>query len=191
MLLLLLVCGLFGQYDEKAILGQQAYQMLAQRQFGEAEKLFNQILQKYPDDVNSVLQLLNLLFQTSQLDKAEAALNQYRRVLPQTSLTEQEILLLVMQGKADPAWDKSQSYLQQQSYSEGKYRLIASFFERRGFLEQVIRLYHEARVKLKNPELFRLEIANAALTKHCRNIWLFWIKTRATCISSTINAEPF
>ena len=160
---LLAVSGLEAQYNEREILSQQAYQFLAQRQFGEAERLFRQVLEQFPDDANSVLQLLNIYFQTSQLDKADALLKQYRRNLSTTVATEQEILLLVMQGQVDSAWSLSQAHLQQQNHSENSYRVLASYFERRGFYEQVLQLYRDARVQRGNPELFRLELANAAL----------------------------
>lgn len=161
--LLLLILPLWGQYNERDIITQQAYQMLGQRQYAEAEKLFGQVLEKFPDDANSVLQLLNIFFQTSQLDKAENLLRQYRRILPDNQATEQEILLLVMQGKPDEAWNMGQAHLARQGYSENTYRLLASYFERRGFYDQVLLLYQEARAKRGNPDLFRLEIANAAL----------------------------
>lgn len=161
---LILFCSLaWSQYNEKEILAQQAYQMLAQRQFAEAEKLFGQILEAYPNDPNTVLQLLNIYFQTSQLDKAESLLDQYRRILPQNQATEQEILLLVMRGRPDEAWQLSQTYLQRQNYNDGAYRIVASYFERRGFYDLVLRLYSDARERKGNPELFRLETANAAL----------------------------
>lgn len=160
---LLVLIPLWGQYNERDILNQQAYQMLGQRQFAEAEKIFLQVLEKYPDDANSVLQLLNIYFQTSQLDKAENLLRQYRRILPANQATEQEILLLVMQGRPDDAWNLGQTQLSRMNHSESTYRLLASYFERRGFYDHVLRLYEEARARRGNPDLFRLEIANAAL----------------------------
>lgn len=105
MFALLVLIPLAGQYNEREILSQQAYQMISQRQFAEAERLFLQVLEKFPDDANSVFQLLNIYNQTSQLDKAENLLRQYRRILPANQATEQEILLLVMQGKPDAAWE--------------------------------------------------------------------------------------
>lgn len=163
MFALLVLIPLAGQYNEREILSQQAYQMISQRQFAEAERLFLQVLEKFPDDANSVFQLLNIYNQTSQLDKAENLLRQYRRILPANQATEQEILLLVMQGKPDAAWELGQTHLVRTGYSENTYRLLASYFERRGFYEQVLRLYDDARTRLANPDLFRLETANAAL----------------------------
>lgn len=161
--LLLVSNPAWGQYNEREILTQQAYAQLGARQFAEAEKIFLQILEKYPNDTNSVLQLMNVYFQTSQLDKAEELLKRYRRSLPENQGTEQEIQLLIMRGKPEQAWNLSQAYLQRQNYGEGNYRLLASFFERRGFFDQVLRLYRDARKQLGKPDLFRLEMANSAL----------------------------
>jgi tetratricopeptide (TPR) repeat protein len=164
LLALLIIASLLpGQYDEKNILTQQAYQLMAQRKYAEAQKLFEEILQQFPDDANSVLQLLNIYFQTSQLDNAEALLKSHRRILPEKQATEQEILLLIMQGRQNDAWKLSESHLQRQNYSENTYRLLAAYFERRGFYDQVLQLYKDAREQLGKPDLFRLETANAAM----------------------------
>ena len=85
--LLLISNPAWGQYNEREILTQQAYAQLGARQFAEAEKIFLQILEKYPNDTNSVLQLMNVYFQTSQLDKAEELLKRYRRSLPENQAT--------------------------------------------------------------------------------------------------------
>jgi len=161
--LLLLAIPLLAQYNERDILSQQAYQHLGQRQFAEAEKLFLEVLEKFPDDTNSVLQLFNIYFQTAQTDKADDLLRQHRRILPVNQASEQEILLRVMQGRPDEAWQLGQAYLQRSGYAENTYRLLASYFERRGFYDRVLQLYEEARSKRGNPDLFRLEMANAAL----------------------------
>jgi len=163
LLLLLLAIPLLAQYNERDILSQQAYQHLGQRQFAEAEKLFLEVLEKFPDDTNSVLQLFNIYFQTAQTDKADYLLRQHRRILPVNQASEQEILLRVMQGRPDEAWQLGQAYLQRSGYAENTYRLLASYFERRGFYDRVLQLYEEARSKRGNPDLFRLEMANAAL----------------------------
>jgi len=76
-ILLLGLLPLFGQYNEREILNQQANQLMAQRQYAQAEQLFKVILDKYPGDLNSILQLLNIYFSLSQTDKAEELLNQY------------------------------------------------------------------------------------------------------------------
>ncbi|NLN85040.1 MAG: hypothetical protein GX135_02900 [Candidatus Cloacimonetes bacterium] len=161
--LLFLVLPILAQYNERDILSQQAYQHLGQRQYAEAEKLFLEILEKFPDDSNSVFQLLSIYFQTAQTDKADNLLSKHRRILPVNQASEQEILLRVMQGRPDDAWQLSQAHLQRLGYAENTYRLIASYFERRGFYDRVLELYQEAREKRNNPELFRLEMANAAL----------------------------
>jgi len=161
-LFLLGTAAVQAQYSEKDILSQQAYQFLARRQFSDAEELFKTILERYPTDNNSVLQLMQIYFQTSQLDKAESTLEQYRRALFPNQVAELEIQLLIMQGKPDPAWTLGQAYLEQR-HNQNAYRILASYFERRGFFEQVLQLYQQARQQHNNNELFMLEIANTAL----------------------------
>ncbi len=162
-ILLSIVLCLAAQFDEKAIMTQQAQQLMARRQYAEAEQLFRQILQKFPSDANSVLQIIQICYLTSQLDKAEAVLEEHRRALSPAQYSEQMILLYVMQGKQNQAWTMAQSYLQQNNHDQNRYRLIASYFERRGFYEQVLELYNNARRHFKNDDLFILEYANTAL----------------------------
>lgn len=152
-----------AQYDEKQVLSQQAYQMMARRQYNEAEQLFIQLLDKYPGDLNSILQLIQIYYQTSQTDKIDKLLEQNIRHIPSNTYTEQKILLLIMQGKVSEAWNMSQRYLEQMAYNVNTYRTLAQYFERRGFYEQVIALYKEARIRLNSEDLFSLELANSAL----------------------------
>ncbi len=159
----LLFVSLNGQFDERAILSQQAVQLMARRQYSEAEQLFQEILRKFPGDTNSLNQLLQIYYLTSQTDKAETLLEANKRNMPQAQYTEQRIQLFVMQGKANQAWDLAQSYLQQFNYEQNRYRLLASYFERRGFYEQVLELYSAARKHHNNNDLFILEYANTAL----------------------------
>ncbi|HPS37920.1 MAG TPA: hypothetical protein PL124_00750 [Candidatus Cloacimonadota bacterium] len=166
-LILIIMLGLTtilsAQYNERDILSQQAYQLLARRQFSEAEQLFLQILDKYPDDQMSIQQLLQIYFQTSQLPKAEAMLNEKQRVLPSGLYTEQSILLDIHKGLPLEAMKLAHQYLAQENYDQNKYRLIASYFDSRGFYEQVLQLYDSARTYYHNNDLFILEIANSAL----------------------------
>lgn len=162
-ILVLALLPLFSQYNEREILNQQASQLLVQRQYAQAEQLYKVILDKYPGDLNAILQLLNIYFSLSQTDKAEELLNQYQRQIPETTYAEQRIQLLVMQAKVNEAWQACQSFLDLYGHDEFKYRRLASFFERKAFYDKVLELYQQARIKLDNPELFRLEIANTSM----------------------------
>ncbi len=163
-LLLLVVWGaLSAQFDERSILTQQAQQLMARRQYSEAEQLFQEVLRKFPGDSNSLNQLLQLYYLTSQIDKAENLLESSKRNMPQTQYTEQRILLYVMQGKVQAAWELAQGYLNQFNHDQGRYRIMASYFERRGFYDQVLELYRSARKHHKNDNLFMMEYANTAL----------------------------
>jgi len=163
LVLILSIGALAAQYDEQQVMYQQAYQYLAQRQYDQAERLFLQVLEKYPEDLNSVLQLLSIYHQTAHPDKVEAMLEQFRGIIPEMTRLENEVQVLVARGEPASAWDKSMELLRLTKFDQNKYRLIASWFERRGFYEQVLSLYEQARRQYQNPDLFMLEIANTAL----------------------------
>ncbi len=180
---LLLLCGILplkAQYNEQQILTQQAYQLLARRQFNEAEQAFLQILTRFPNDSNSVLQLMQIYLQTSQLTKAETLLNEQRRILSPNLYTEQSILLTIHQGRAPEALSMAQNYLEQLGHDQAKYRQLASFFEQRSFYEQSLILYQAARDHFANQDLFTLESANAALNFRRLDLalskYLQWLK---------------
>ena len=168
LILLLIACAsaIYAQYDEKQILTQQANQLLMQRQYVQAEQLFLRILDKYPNDTNSINQLMNIYFTLSQTDKAEATLTKYQRTLPPQTYSELLIQLLIMQAKVEEAWQETMRYLNIYGQDEYKYRRLASFFERKAFYDKVIELYTRARNQLGKPDLFRLEMANTAMNYH-------------------------
>lgn len=153
----------YGQYNEKDIISQQAYQLMAQRQYAQAEQLFLQVLDKYPNDINSVTSLLQIYFMLMQTDKAEALLAKYQRIMQTQLYNEQHIQLLVLQAKVNEAWQESMAYLEYFNYEEYRFRLLASYFERKGFYDKVLDLYRMARTRLGKPDLFGLEIANASM----------------------------
>ncbi len=129
LLLMLSLYGLsHGQYNEKDILSQQAYQMFMQRQYAQAEQLYLQILEKYPGDISTINQVLLIYFALSQTDKAEALLTKYQRTIPTQVYSEQHIQLLVLQAKVQEAWQESMSYLELNNHDEYRYRLLASYF---------------------------------------------------------------
>lgn len=160
LLLLLLILPLVAQYDERQILVQQANQHLIRREYQQAETVYLQILEKYPDDLNSILQLMQIYLNLSASDKAEALLNKYQRTMDANIYTEQRIQLYILQGKLPQAYQMTEAYLQLHGQNQNKYRLLASFYERRGHYEYSVQVYQKARIEL-DATLFMMEIANA------------------------------
>ncbi|MDD3103693.1 MAG: hypothetical protein PHY24_05690 [Candidatus Cloacimonetes bacterium] len=159
-LLLLLLLPLMAQYDERQILVQQANQHLIRREYQQAETVYLQILEKYPDDLNSILQLMQIYFNLSASDKAEALLTKYQRTLDANIYTEQRIQLFILQGKLPQAYQMAEAYLQLNAQNQNKYRLLASYFERRRHYEYSVQVYEKARAEL-DETLFMMELANA------------------------------
>lgn len=163
LILSLCVIMLWGQYDEKAILTQQATNLYNSRQYAQAEQLYRQILQKWESDQHSILQLLNISYATGDVDKAEAVLSEYGRHLAPITILDHEIQILVHRGRAEEAWAKAMQSMQLNPNDQNRYRTLASHFQRRGFFDQVLELYEMGRISFGNPDLFTLEYANAAL----------------------------
>lgn len=159
----MMISFIYAQYNEKDIVYQQAYQLMAQRQYAQSEQLLIQLLDKFPNDLSSINLLLQIYFALMQTDKAEALLSKYQRIMPSQAYAEQHIQLLVLQAKVDQAWEESMAYLELFNHEEFRYRQLAAFFERKGFYDRVLQLYRMARTRLKKPELFRMEIANASM----------------------------
>jgi len=163
-ILFLTVSTALAQYDERAIMTQQAQMLVMQRQYTEAEQVWLLFLQKYPDDINAVSQLFQLYLLISKPDKAEKLLSDYRTILPNNLWLEYDLQLDIHQAKIKEAWNKAQAYLQLYSKDENKYRLVAGYFDRKGFFEQSIRIYEQARLALNRIDLFGMEIGNAAFS---------------------------
>jgi len=162
--LIIFSATLWGQYDEKQILTQQAQKFYNSRQLAQAETLYNQILDRWPGDQLAILQLLNIAYQTGNIDKAEAILNEHGRYLQPATVLDHELQILVQKGLVDAAWEKAMRSLELNPKDQNRYRIIASYFERRGFYDQVLRLYELGRQQFNNPQLFILEYANSALS---------------------------
>jgi tetratricopeptide (TPR) repeat protein len=160
--LLIFAGSVFAQYDERAIMTQNAQQFYMRRQYADAEQAWLQLLQKYPNDANAVSQLFNLYLQISQPEKADKLLQDYKSVLPDNLSMEYEIQLDINQAKINDAWDKVEAYIDLNPNDENRYRILAGYFVMKGFNEQAIRLYEQGRKALNRNDLFCMEIGNTA-----------------------------
>lgn len=166
-LYLIIVACLFtlpivAQYDEKQILMQQANQMMVQRQYPQAEELFLQILEKFPNDQTSILQLAFMYLNISADLKAEEHIKKYQRQIPDKTFTELRIQVLVLQGKLEEANALADSYLALYGSASNAYHMVAGYFTRRAAYDSAIRIYNLARQRHGN-SIFALELANAAM----------------------------
>lgn len=166
-LYLIIVACLFtlpivAQYDEKQILMQQANQMMVQRQYPQAEELFLQILEKFPNDQTSILQLAFMYLNISADLKAEEHIKKYQRQIPDKTFTELRLQVLVLQGKLEEANALADSYLALYGSASNAYHMVAGYFTRRAAYDSAIRIYYLARQR-HGDSIFALELANAAM----------------------------
>ncbi|HNX01376.1 MAG TPA: tetratricopeptide repeat protein, partial [Candidatus Cloacimonadota bacterium] len=127
--LLVLIVGLYAQYDEKAILLKQAQDMMQSRRFKQAEAIYTDLMSKYPSDYVVVLNLINLYIQTSNADKAYDLLNAKKDIFPSNVFSEQKISLLLQKNQVDEAFRLATDYLEQNRNQITLYRNIAALFE--------------------------------------------------------------
>lgn len=164
--LIIVVClftlPIVAQYDEKQILMQQANQMMVQRQYPQAEELFLQILEKFPNDQTSILQLAFMYLNISADLKAEEHIKKYQRQIPDKTFTELRIQVLVLQGKLEEANALADSYLALYGSASNAYHMVAGYFTRRAAYDSAIRIYYLARQR-HGDSIFALELANAAM----------------------------
>ena len=165
-IILISCCTLNAQYDEKTILYQQAQQMMAQRQYSQAELAWLNVLQKFPNDLAAISQLFQLYLQTGKSEAAENLMQKYQNILPDNIRMEYAIQLDIQQAKLTDAWQKTEAYMQVYSQDINKYRLLAGYFERKSFFEQSILIYEKARKTLNRNDLFNMEIGNSAFYSH-------------------------
>lgn len=182
--LILLLCSfgslLWGQYDQRQILLQQAQNYYSMRQYTQAENLYKQVLELVPTDQTAIMQLLNISYMTGNVDKAEEVLDRYGAYLAPITLLDHQIQILVYRGQAEEAWPKVLRSISMNPNDQNRYRTIASYYERRGFFEYVQRIYQLGRNNFNDPNLFALEYANSALYAQryelALNEYLSWLE---------------
>ncbi len=182
--LILLLCSfgslLWGQYDQRQILLQQAQNYYSMRQYTQAENLYKQVLELVPTDQTAIMQLLNIAYMTGNVDKAEEVLDRYGAYLAPITLLDHQIQILVYRGQAEEAWPKVLRSISMNPNDQNRYRTIASYYERRGFFEYVQRIYQLGRNNFNDPNLFALEYANSALYAQryelALNEYLSWLE---------------
>jgi tetratricopeptide (TPR) repeat protein len=162
LILSLLMLPLAGQYDERQILVQQANQLVMQRQYDRAEAAFLQILEKYPEDLNTVFQLIQMYFTISKDMELEEMLKKYQRVIPENMYQELRIRLLLNQGKLFDARSLADSYLEIYGSNQSKYQMIAAYFSQKADYDGALHIYETGRRRHGN-QLFRMEIASASM----------------------------
>ncbi len=162
LIILLWHSALPAQYDERQILVQQANQHMVRREYKEAEAIFLSVLEKHPEDLNTVMQLTNMYLNISDDAKVSAHLKKYERLIPEKNLNEYRIQLLILQGKPEEAEALADSHLAVYGNNQSSYYVVASYFLRRAAYDRAISIYQKARA-VHGTQIYSLEIANAAM----------------------------
>lgn len=163
--LLLPLCAQLSQpqkqaYDEKSILLQQAQQFMQRRQFSQAELMYKEVSNKYPDDYTILVQMFALYITMGKPERGMSLLEANEARFPANVFTEQKILLLVQSSQVKEAFTLAKDYLRTNRNQIQLYNMIAHFFEAKAQFTEAIELYNTARSVANDPDLYTYELAN-------------------------------
>jgi len=69
-------------YDEKAIMTKQAERYAARRKFEQANTIYRELMEKYPEDWEIVEDLLNNLLRVSKFEETSEILEEKKYLMP-------------------------------------------------------------------------------------------------------------
>lgn len=158
---LLIATVLVAQYDEKQILMQQAMQHTRQRQFDQAISIYEEILDKFPEDRDAADRLVRSYISVSNFNDARRVLDKYKDNFSDLDYMRHNLNLLLRTGEKPTAIDEANSYLTQYSGHIQHYRQIATIFEQNRHHDVAIDIYKRARQVSSDDELYSRELASA------------------------------
>ncbi len=160
-LIVVMVAALSAQYDEKQILMQQAMQHTRQRQFDQAISVYQEILDKFPEDRDAADRLVRSYISVSNFADARRVLDKYKDNFSDLDYMRHNINLLLRTGEKPAAIDEADSFLTKYSGHIQHYRQIASIFEQNRHHDVAIDIYNRARQVSSDDELYSRELASA------------------------------
>ena len=158
LLIVLTTCLLFADYDEKKILLNNASNMIKVRKYTLADELLSEALEKYPDDTQVIMAILDLYVLTNESDKAIEILKDKSELLPQFKRYEYQITFSLIQKSYQIALDKAQSYLSKNN-SSNDFSLMGALFQRYRAYTESITIYLQGE-KLY-PTIFSVNLADS------------------------------
>lgn len=151
--------GLFGQYDEKRILLNQAQSFENTSQYSKAHTLYQDLLKKFPQDYEIIQRYFTSLMKTSSFEMADELLKNSRSFLTEIQILQLKIPLLLKQNEINDAKKASNDYFTKYPGKINDYRLIAQSFENSRIYDFAEELYLNARKTANDPYLYSFELA--------------------------------
>ncbi|HPY97032.1 MAG TPA: tetratricopeptide repeat protein [Candidatus Cloacimonadota bacterium] len=151
---------LSAQYDEKAIMLNQAQSFENLNQLARAQQIYQDLLRKYPNDHIIVQRLYQSHFRLSEFDKADNLIENKKAVVSKVFYTQSKITLLCKNNRIEEAEALADSYIKDNPNLVNNYQFVAIVFEQNQLHELALKYYLSARKISNNGKLYAYEIAN-------------------------------
>ncbi|MCB5249742.1 MAG: hypothetical protein LHW49_01125 [Candidatus Cloacimonetes bacterium] len=151
---------LWAQYDEKKIMLNQAQSFENLNQFMRAQQIYQDLLQKFPNDNTVIQKLYYSHMRLSEFDKADTLIESKKNVLSPVFYTQSKITILCKNNNLKEAIKLADSYIKKNPSLVNNYQFIAITFEQNLVFESAINYYLQARKVTNNKKLFSYELAN-------------------------------
>jgi tetratricopeptide (TPR) repeat protein len=160
-IILMLTFGLlFAEVDQKDILLKEANKFSLRRQYEKAISIYTELQQEYPEDTEIAEKLINIYVLTSQLEKAEEILSDYRTVFPELDYTRLRISLLLAKSEVKQAEKECRKFIKGNAGKLNNYKTFASLFQRYRQYDFAIEILNLARETAQDEHLYTSDMAN-------------------------------
>ncbi|MCF7911220.1 MAG: tetratricopeptide repeat protein [Candidatus Cloacimonetes bacterium] len=148
-------------YDEKEIMKKQAERYSARQKYEQANTIYRELMEKYPDDWEIVEDLLTNLMRVSNFEETAEILELKKDALPQYNYLKLKIPLLIRDGETKEAFRLGDQYLKEFKNNVNAYLEMSQIYSGSRQYEKAAQVLEDARKVTKDDYLFTLELARA------------------------------
>ena len=147
--------GLLAQYDEKQILLKNAADMIKVRKYTLAEDLYQEAIDKYPDDSAVITGLLNLYVRTNNGSEGLKIVKEKAKFLEDSVEINYEITFMLIDKNNDKALSKAKDFLRTND-SPADFKNLGNLFQKYRAYNQSTDILLEGEKKYPNDFSFEL-----------------------------------
>ena len=157
-------------YDEKTIMTKQAERYAARRKFEQANTIYRELMEKYPDDWEIVEDLLNNLMRVSKYKETSRVLEEKKDIIPPYNYLRIKIPLLIRNGETKEAFKLGDKYMEDNKNNVNVYQDMSRIYSGSGQYEKSSEVLEEARKVTKDEYLFTLDLARSYQSQSENNL---------------------
>jgi len=168
---------LIGQFDERDVLLKKAQKFTFQRMYEKADQVYQELLDKYPNDEEVIEKTITNLIRMSEFFKAEKIRSEKRPFLSEIVFISLGVTIKLADNRIDDAWKDTRYYLDANAGKINDHKALAFIFERYRQYEKAIEILLSARKTANDEFLYTKELAyNFERIKDNRNAVIEYLK---------------